>query len=156
VHQLDPEQAVDEIQSLEKLLADAVSSPRLVAVLLGAFGVAALVITLAGLAGLVAYSVSLRTREIGIRVALGAERNAIIRMVAGAGLRLTAVGILLGAGFAAAATRGLASMLYGVSPGDPVTLVAIAMLVGIVALLASYVPARRALRIDPVEALRAE
>ena len=140
----------------EVFLRDSLAPTRFAMALLGAFSVTALLLSTIGLYGVIAYAVSQRTREIGIRVALGAERNAIIRMVAGAGLRLTAVGMLVGAGVAMAATRGLASMLYGVSPGDPVTLVAIAMLVGIVALLASYVPARRALRIDPVEALRAE
>jgi putative ABC transport system permease protein len=115
-----------------------------------------LLLSTIGLYGVIAYAVSQRTREIGIRVALGAEPNAIIALVAGAGLRLTPVGMLIGAAVAAATTRGLTSMLYGVSPGDPITFVAIAVLVGIVALVASYVPARRAMRIDPVEALRAE
>jgi ABC-type antimicrobial peptide transport system permease subunit len=140
----------------EVFLRDSLAPTRFAMALLGAFAVIALLLSTIGLYGVIAYAVSQRTREIGIRVALGAESNAIIGLVAGAGLRLTAAGMLVGAGVAAAATRGLTSMLYGVSPGDPITLIAIALLVGIVALLASYVPARRALRIDPVEALRAE
>jgi predicted lysophospholipase L1 biosynthesis ABC-type transport system permease subunit len=140
----------------EVFLRDSLAPTRFAMALLVAFSVIALLLSTIGLYGVIAYAVSQRTREIGIRVALGAESNAIIGLVAGAGLRLTAAGMLVGAGVAAAATRGLTSMLYGVSPGDPITLIAIALLVGIVALLASYVPARRALRIDPVEALRAE
>jgi predicted permease len=140
----------------EVFLRDSLAPTRFAMALLVAFSVIALLLSTIGLYGVIAYAVSQRTREIGIRVALGAEPKAIIGLVAGAGVRLAAGGLLIGAAVAAAATRGLTSMLYGVSPGDPITLIVIALLVGVVALLASYVPARRALRIDPVEALRAE
>ena len=137
-------------------LRDSLAPARFAMALLAAFSLIALVLAAIGLYGVISYSVSQRTREIGIRVALGAEARAVSAMVIAGGLRLAVAGVLLGAVAAAAITRVLASLLYGVSPADPVTFVAIALLVGAIALLASYVPARRAVRIDPTEALRAE
>lgn len=99
---------------------------------------------------------SQRTREIGVRVALGARPADVARLVVGEGLRLLGLGVVLGLAVAVAATRALGSMLYGVSPADPLTFAAIALLLAGVAPLASYLPARRALRVDPTEALRAE
>jgi putative ABC transport system permease protein len=100
--------------------------------------------------------VSQRRREIGVRVAMGAEPGAVLRLVVGGGLRLTGAGIVIGAAMAVAATRVLESMLYDVSPTDPIAFGTVALLVAAVALVASYVPARRALRIDPAETLRAD
>lgn len=154
VHQLDPEQAVDEIQSLEKLLADAVSSPRLVAVLLGAFGSAALVITLAGLAGLVAYSVSLRTREIGIRVALGAQRYEVVWMVLRQAVLLTAAGLVFGHLASLIAGNLLAANLYQMGHYDPLTIGSVTFLVVGAALVAAGLPARRASTVNPQVAMR--
>jgi putative ABC transport system permease protein len=154
VHRLDPEQAVDEIQSLETLLENAVSSPRLVAVLLGAFGAAALVITLAGLAGLVAYSVSLRTREIGIRVALGAQRREIVWMVLRQAVVLTAAGLVFGHLASLIAGNLLAANLYQMGNYDPLTISGVTLLVGAAALAAAGLPARRVSAVNPQVAMR--
>jgi ABC-type antimicrobial peptide transport system permease subunit len=154
VHQLDPEQAVDNIQSLEKLLENAVSSPRLVAVLLGAFGAAALVITLAGLVGLVAYSVSLRTREIGIRIALGAQRYEVVWMVLRQAVILTAVGLVFGHLASLIAGNLLAANLYEMGHYDPITITAVTLLVVIAATAAACLPARRASTVNPQVAMR--
>jgi predicted permease len=140
----------------EVYLHDSLAPTRFAMALLTAFAIIALLLSAAGLYGVIAYSVTQRTREIGVRVALGAEPNAVRRLVMGRALRLAAAGILAGSVAAAASTRVLASLLYGVSPADPLTFSMIALLVATIALLASYVPARRALRIDPIEALRAD
>jgi predicted permease len=154
VHQLDPEQAVDEVRSLERLLENAVSSPRLVAVLLGAFGAAALMITLAGLAGLVAYSVSLRTREIGIRVALGAQRHEVVWMVLRQAVLLTAGGLVFGHLASLVAGNLLAANLYQMGHYDPLTITGVTLLVVLAALLAASLPARRASSVNPQVAMR--
>jgi ABC-type antimicrobial peptide transport system permease subunit len=106
--------------------------------------------------GVISYGVTQRTKEIGVRVALGAEPTAVTRLVVGSGLRLAIAGVAVGAAGAVAATRALSGMLFGVSASDPSTFAAITLSVAAVALLASYIPARRASRIDPVEALRAD
>lgn len=122
--------------------------------LLTAFAIIALVLAAVGLYGVIAYSVNQRTREIGVRVALGAEPSAVMGLVLGGGIKLAAAGVVIGAVVAAGTTRVLRRMLYGVGPGDPWTFVVIGVVVGGVAILASWVPARRALRVEPVEALR--
>ncbi len=129
---------------------------RFAMALIGAFALIALVLTAVGLYGVVAYAVVHRTREIGIRVALGAQAGAVSRLVLGQGLRLTVVGLVIGLVGAAFATRTLTTMLVGVNPLDPLTFVAIPVLLLATTLLAAYVPTRRALRVDPTEALRAE
>jgi putative ABC transport system permease protein len=129
---------------------------RFAMALLVAFSMVALLLSGVGLYGVIAYSVSRRTQEIGVRVALGADRTAVQRMVMGDGLRLTALGLVIGIGAGLAATRLLSGLLFGVSPADPASFATIATLVLGIALLACWIPARRALRIDPMEALRAE
>jgi ABC-type antimicrobial peptide transport system permease subunit len=143
-------------QSGEAYLRDSLAPTRFAMALLTAFAVIALVLASVGLYGVIAYGVTQRTREIGVRVALGADARAVTALVVGGGLRLAVLGVAIGTAAAVAATRVLESMLYGVSPADPPTLLAIALLVGVIALAASYIPARRALRIDPTEALRAD
>ncbi|MEP6494958.1 MAG: ADOP family duplicated permease [bacterium] len=140
----------------EAYLDEALAPTRFAMALLAAFSIVALLLSAIGLYGVIAYAVTQRTREIGIRVALGAEPKAVAGLVVGGGLRLAALGVGLGALAAVAATRALTSLLYAVSPADPATFIAIALLVATIALLASYIPARRALRIDPTEALRAD
>jgi hypothetical protein len=140
----------------DKYLRDGLAPTRFAMALITSFGVLALVLSAVGLYGVIAYSVTQRTREIGVRVALGAEPSAVVSLVVGGGLRLVAAGVVIGAALAAAGARVLESMLYDVSPTDPVAFGAVALLVGAVALVASYIPARRALRIDPAETLRAD
>jgi putative ABC transport system permease protein len=152
----DPHIYVRGIISGDTFLRNGLAPTRFAMALLTAFAVIALVLAAVGLYGVIAYGVSQRTREIGVRVALGAPPGAVAGLVVAGGVRLTAGGLLLGAAVAAASTRVLTSMLYGVSPGDPLTFAVIALLVAAIALLASYVPARRASRIDPTEALRAD
>ena len=129
---------------------------RFTLALLGAFAGVALFLAIVGLYGSIAYTVSQRTREIGIRIALGASAKTVTGLVVGDGLRLALVGVVIGAGTAAAASRTLSSLLYAVSASDPATFAAIAALIGAVTLAASYVPARRAARVDPVDALRSD
>ena len=129
---------------------------RLSTSLLAAFGAAALLLAALGIYGLMAYTVAQRRHEIGIRVALGAERGDLLRLVVGQGMRLALLGIALGVAAAFALTRLLAGLLYGVSATDPLTFVLVATLLGIVALCACYLPARRATKVDPMVALRAE
>jgi putative ABC transport system permease protein len=134
-------------------LRDSLAPTKFAMALLTAFAIIALVLAAVGLYGVIAYSVNQRTREIGVRVALGAEPRAVMGLVLGGGIRLALAGVVIGAA-AAGAARVLRSMVYGVGPGDPWTFVVIGVVVGGVAILASYVPARRALRVEPVEALR--
>jgi predicted permease len=137
-------------------LRNGLAPTRFAMALITSFGVLALVLSAVGLYGVIAYGVSQRRREIGVRVALGAGPSAVVGLVVGDGLRLAGVGVVIGTALAAAATRVLESMLYGVSATDPMTFAAVALVVAAVALVASYVPARRALRIDPAETLRAD
>jgi len=135
-------------------LRDSLAPTEFAMALLTAFAIIALVLAAVGLYGVIAYSVNQRTREIGVRVALGADPRAVMGLVLGSGIRLAVAGVVMGATAAAGATRVLRSMLYGVGPGDPWTFVVIGVVVGGVAILASWVPARLALRVEPVEALR--
>jgi predicted permease len=147
---------VGNIRSAETLIDDAIASPRFVTVLLAAFAALAFVLSAVGLYGVLAYSVRQRTREMGIRVALGAQTMHVLTLVVGDGLRLAAIGIVVGVGGALIATRALRTMLFGVGPGDPATFGIVVAALVTTAAIASYVPARRATRVDPVEALRAD
>jgi putative ABC transport system permease protein len=140
----------------ETFLRDALAPTRFAMALLVAFASVAFTLATVGLYGVISYGVTQRTKEIGVRVALGAEPTAVTRLVVGSGLRLAIAGVAVGAAGAVAATRALSGMLFGVSASDPSTFAAITLSVAAVALLASYIPARRASRIDPVEALRAD
>jgi putative ABC transport system permease protein len=140
----------------ETFIRDQLAPSRFAMALLLAFAVIALLLSAVGLYGVIAYSVTQRTREIGVRVALGADGRNVHRLVVGEGLRLTSVGIAAGLLGAMAGTRLLAGLLYGVSPADPASFATIALLVAVIAFVASYVPARRAMRIDPVVALRVD
>jgi predicted lysophospholipase L1 biosynthesis ABC-type transport system permease subunit len=137
-------------------LREALAPTRFAMALLGAFAGIALILSVVGLYGAITYTVSQRTREIGIRVALGASPQAVMALVLGDGVKLALAGLVIGLTAAAATTRALTSLLYAVTPSDPVTFVLIAVGVAVIAVLSSYIPARRAVRIDPVEALRAD
>ncbi len=141
-----------ESEQIDRLLFQ----ERLVARLSGFFGLLALVLACVGLYGLLSYEVSRRTREIGIRMALGAHRETVLKLILRQGLVLAIVGAVVGIGVAGGVMRYLASMLYDVRANDPVTMIAVAVLLTVVALAACYIPARRAMRVDPIVALRYE
>jgi predicted permease len=156
IHAIDPALPVAGMMPMTAVVADSIASDRFIAVLLALFGALALGLAAIGIYGVMSYAVSQRTREIGLRMALGAGRGDVLRMVAREALRLSAIGIAIGLVTAAAATRALGQLLYGVSSGDPVTFAAVAAVVVVTALAASYFPARRASRVDPMAALRTE
>ena len=153
---LDPTLRVYEIETLEECAAGSLFQVRWQAALLAVFGGLAMVLAAVGLYGVVAYTVAQQTRELGIRMAIGAQRADLLWMVLGRGLRLTAVGIGIGLLLSVAATRLLGGLLYGMSPLDPVSFAMASLAWTAVAMLASYMPARRAMKIDPVVALRWE
>lgn len=156
VRGLDRNQAVDNVASMREVMDEYVERPRFNLVLLGSFAALALVLAMVGVYGVVAYSVSQRTHEIGIRMALGAEKGKVLRMIVGHGATLAGAGIALGLAGSYAATRVLGSMLYGVTAHDAATFIAVPVVLLAVCLAASYVPARRAARVDPMVALRHE
>jgi putative ABC transport system permease protein len=156
VQQLDASQPVYAISTMEEVLAQSVSTQRLSAMLLGLFGGLAFLLAAVGLYGVMSYAVTQRRHEIGIRMALGARPRDVMRMVVGQGMLLTGVGIVLGLLGALALTRVMSSLLYGVSATDPATFVLVPLALALVALLANYLPARRAMKVDPVIALRYE
>jgi putative ABC transport system permease protein len=156
LQQLDPELPMAAVVTMDQLLADSLSRSRFTMLLLGIFSAVALVLAAVGIYGLIAYSVTQRTQELGIRIALGAQRRDVLRLVLGQGARLTLLGVVLGILAALAFSRLLASMLFDVSATDPLTYAGVAGLLAVVALLACFIPARRATRVDPLVALRYE
>jgi putative ABC transport system permease protein len=154
VRAVDSNAGIDAMIPMDRLVASSVARPRFYAVLLGVFAGVAGVLAAIGIYGVLAYSVTERTQEIGIRMALGAQRRNVLALVLRKGAILTAMGIALGLSGAAVATRLLQNMLFGVTPLDAATFVAVASMFSLVATLASYVPARRATKVDPMVALR--
>ena len=156
VHGLDPELPVARVRTLDDIVARSISEPRFYVVLLGAFAGTALFLAALGIFGVMSYAVVQRSREIGIRVALGAHPAHLRRMVLGQALVLAAAGVVVGLVGSLALSRAIAGLLFELSPTDPGTLAGVAALLTSVALLASYLPARRATRVDPITALRSE
>jgi putative ABC transport system permease protein len=153
---IDKDQAVTEIATLEQLVGESIEQPRLTMYLLGVFALVALTLAAIGIYGVMAYVVAQRTREIGIRMALGAQTVDVLRLVVRNGMSLAVVGVAVGLATALALTRLLASLLFEVSATDATTLTAVSFGLLAVALLACYLPARRATRVDPSVALRSE
>lgn len=156
VHQMDSHLPLMDVNTQTQLTADALTQERIFARLSSFFGLLALLLASIGLYGTMAYSVTRKTHEIGIRLALGAGPQNVLRMVIGQGLRLTFVGVVIGVVTALAATRIISTMIYGVTANDPVTFVAVTVLLLAVAFIACYVPAQKATRVDPLVALRYE
>jgi predicted permease len=153
---VDKDQPVSRVQTMDQILSDSVARRRLYVVLLGVFAWVALLLAAAGIYGVVSYSVAQRTREIGIRVALGAERVDVLWLIVAQAAKLALTGELLGILLALGITRLMASLLFGTSAADPFTFACVAILLSGVALVACYIPARRAMRVDPMVALRYE
>jgi len=156
VHAIDPDLPLAKVATLATLVDDSMSQPRFSVLLLGSFGVLALLLAAIGMYGVISYSVLQRTQEIGIRMALGAQRHKVFRMVLGQGARLAAMGIAIGLVAALGVTRLMARFLFGVRPTDPLTFAGVSLLLLGIALLACYLPARRAMRVDPMVALKYE
>jgi predicted permease len=153
---LDSNLPVADVKTLRDQLNLSLFPSRVAAWTLGGFGVLALLLAAIGIYGVVSYSVAQRAREIGVRMALGAKEKDVLRLVLGEGLFVIAVGLALGLLLAFAATRVIVGFLYGVGAADPLTFAGVPLLLGFIALVASYIPARRATKVDPLVALRYE
>ena len=153
---VDKNQPITSIQTVDARIASVNATPRSQSLLLGIFGGLGFVLALVGVYGVMSYLVSLRTREIGIRMALGADRGQVLRLVIAHGLKLTLTGVFIGVASGLAVTRFMRSFLFGISATDPLTFVSIAVLLTLVALAACFIPARRAMTVDPMVALRHE
>jgi putative ABC transport system permease protein len=153
---IDPNQPVADVYSMEQLMAQGLAQRRFNMLLFGVFAALALLLASVGIYGVLAYTVTQRMREIGIRIALGASARNVAGLVLRQGLLLAVAGVLIGGAAAFVLTRWMESLIFGVSPTDPLTFSAVSMLLVAIALAASYVPARRAVRLDPMRSLRIE
>lgn len=156
VHGLAPQQPIFQLATMEDVIAHSLTTRRLVLVLLVAFATLALLLSAAGVYGVMAYGVSQRTREIGIRMALGARAGDVLVMVLAGAARVMAVGVGVGLVAAALVARALDSMLYGIGGLDPVTFIAVPVVIGLAGMLAGAVPALRAARVDPASSMRVD
>jgi putative ABC transport system permease protein len=156
VHAIDPELPVSRVRTMEQFLADSFAQPRFTTLLLAGFASLAMALAFVGVYGVMSYTVSQRTREIGVRMALGANRHDVVWMVVRHGMALASAGILVGLGAAAAGTRLMERLLFGVTTTDPATFIAAAAVLAVAILAATYLPALRAARVAPVTALKSE
>ena len=156
VEQIDPELPVHDMRPMEQVVAETMASRRLTLWLVGAFAALAFVLASVGIYGVMSYAVTERVHEIGVRMALGAQRRDVLRLVVGHGMRHAAIGLLLGSVAAFLAARAMTTLLFGIRPGDPLTYIGIALVLALAALLACYIPARRATSVDPMVGLRYE
>jgi ABC-type antimicrobial peptide transport system permease subunit len=156
VADLDPNEIIYAVDTMNGVLARSFAARRLSMILLAFFAAVALALSCIGIYGVISYLVGERTREIGVRMALGAQRSDVLRLILGQGVKMALVGVAIGTSLAFGLTRLMSAQLYGVSPRDPLTFAAVALVLIAVALAACYIPARRAASVDPTQALRAE
>jgi predicted permease len=154
--EVDPNLPLADVQSMDDVIAESIAPRKFTMMLLAVFAGIALLLAMVGVYGVLAYSVALRTAEIGLRVALGASPENVLRLIVGRGMRPILLGITVGVAGSLALSRTISSLLLGIDPMDPFTYIAVALFVGITAMTASYLPARRALKVDPIAALRQE
>ena len=156
VHQVNKDQAVTQLKTLDQIKAGSMAGNRLNSIMLGSFAAVALLLSAIGIYGVISYSVVQRTHEIGIRTALGASRGGVMGLILRSGMLMTIVGLAVGLLGALALTRLIATLLFGVGARDPITMAGVGTILAVVAAFASYVPARRAAKVDPVICLRYE
>jgi putative ABC transport system permease protein len=156
IRSVNKDQAISDVRTVDQIRSQSMGGQRLVSVLLGTFATVALVLAGIGIYGVISYNVAQRTREMGIRAALGATERSLMRLILDSGVRLTVIGLVIGVAGAIGLTRLMASLLFGIGARDPMTMAAVGVILAAVAVTASYVPARRATRVDPVVALRYE
>jgi putative ABC transport system permease protein len=156
VWEIDKDQPVSDIRTMEEILADSIARQRFSMLLLAIFASVALVLAAVGIYGVMSYSVAQRTHEIGIRMALGAQTGAVLKLAVAYGMKLVVIGIIVGLVAAFALTRVMSTLLFGVTATDPATFTLIPLLFVLVAAIASYIPARRATKVNPIVALRYE
>jgi ABC-type antimicrobial peptide transport system permease subunit len=156
IHRINKDVPVTDVETMEQITLESIAQQRMVMALLVSFAGLALGLSTLGIYSVLSYSTAQRTREIGLRVALGAERGSVLRLVVGGGVRLAVLGLAIGIGAALLLTRLMTGLLYGVQPTDPLTFVGVSAVLGASSILACYIPARKATKIDPMVALRYE
>jgi putative ABC transport system permease protein len=156
IHQLDKDQAISDVKTLEQIKTESMANNKLNSIMLAGFATVALLLSAVGIYGVISYSVVQRTQEIGIRSALGASTRNVLTLILRSGMLLTVTGLLIGIAGSLALTHMLSALLFGVTARDPITMATTTVVLAAVALVASYVPARRAARVDPMICLRYE